>query len=385
MAQKQMSLDGTFSVRDLMPSWPDVEDVDERIAAVPVSQLTFPDTDHPRLDEPSMVELTSGRFLFAYANHSGRGDNDRSDVVAVELDRDARVIGEPRVIATAPPNGLNAMSPALRRLPDGRLGMLFSYRESVRVASRRFCWSDDEGRSWSEPVVVADGEYKTGCHDRFTIHSSGRLLAPCHCTDNWDGHHLHVRVSRSDDGGASWKLGESIELPGVRWTDGRAFTEDGCIEPGIAERGDGALVMTIRTAMGTQFKSVSHDAGETWTRPVSMEVSSSVAPCHISRIPQSDDLLIVWSPHFDPEENLFGRRTDVMTAVSTDGGRTFPYANRRVLIHDPVGTVSYPTVNYVGHEVWITLRMTDDGFMTQEGALTGVGLLRAPLRRLYGD
>lgn len=92
--------------------------------------------------------------------------------------------------APSPDGGFNAMSPALQRLPDGRIGMLFSYRQSQKIASCRFTSSADEGETWSPPVIVADGQYKTGCHDRFTVHSSGRLLAPCHCTEDWDLHHL---------------------------------------------------------------------------------------------------------------------------------------------------------------------------------------------------
>ena len=148
-----------------------------------------------RKSEASLVELKDGSVFLAYASHAGRSDNDRAPLVALKLDREGRPITQERVIVPPPEGGFNAMSPALQRLPDGRLGMLFSYRQSQKIASRRFTTSSDEGETWSPHVTVADGQYKTGCHDRFTVHSSGRLLAPCHCTDDWDKHYLFTFVS----------------------------------------------------------------------------------------------------------------------------------------------------------------------------------------------
>jgi hypothetical protein len=293
------------------------------------------------------------------------------------------------------------MSPALQRLPDGRIGMLFSYRQSQKIASRRFTASADEGETWSPHVIVADGQYKTGCHDRFTVHSSGRLLAPCHCTEDWDLHHLHVRVSRSDDLGRTWQLGDPITLPYVRWLEsegplyrraeppptstpvapgGRRFvpdTESGCIEPGIAERTDGSLLMTIRTAMGTQFRSESFDRGVTWSTPRSMEVVSPVAPAHLSRLSGSDDLLLLWTSDYDARARLSGERHTITACVSTDGGTSWPHTRRKVLAHDPDHSVDYPSVLYKGGEAWITLRTsTGKGVL---GGLTSTQLMRVPV------
>ena len=251
---------------------------------------------------------------------------------------------------------------------------------------------------------LPDGQYKTGCHDRFTVHSSGRLLAACHCTEDWDLHHLHVRVARSDDLGATWQLGEPITLPYVRWLEsenpqGASFkregpaptttptapgqqafiqdTESGCIEPGMAERADGSLIMTIRTAMGTQFKSESFDRGTTWSTPRSMEVISPVAPAHISRIPGSDDLLLLWTSDYDAKTRLSGNRNTIMACVSSDGGASWPHSRRKLLAHDPGRSVDYPSVLYRDGEAWITLRVS-----TGKGVLQGqtsTCLMRVPL------
>ena len=391
--------------------------------------ITVAPTDEKRIrcSEASMVSLRDGTVFLAYASHAGRSDNDQAPLVARRLSPTGQILEEERVIVPPPVGGFNAMSPALQRLPDGRLGMLFSYRQSQKIASRRFTTSADEGATWSPHVTVADGQYKTGCHDRFTVHSSGRLLAPCHCTENWDLHHLHVRVGRSDDLGATWQLGAPITLPYVRWLEnenprGTPFrkespaptsklraeearvaalpvnpdapkdharpaapgqhvfiqdTESGCIEPGMAERADGSLIMTIRTAMGTQFKSESFDRGVTWSTPRSMEVVSPVAPAHISRIPGTNDLLLLWTSDYDAKVRLSGDRNTISACVSSDGGASWPHARRKVLAHDPGRSIDYPSVLYRGNEVWITLRVS-----TGKGVLQGrttTELMRVPL------
>jgi sialidase-1 len=373
---------------------------DQAFYAFPLRNVAPADENTMRKSEASLVELRDGNVLLAYASHAGRSDNAQAPLVARRLSSTGEPLTEPRVVVPPPPGGFNAMSPALQRLPDGRIGMLFSYRQSQKIASRRFTFSSDEGDTWSPHVIVADGQYKTGCHDRFTVLPSGRLLAPCHCTEDWDLHHLHVRVSRSDDLGRSWQLGDPITLPYVRWleSEGPAVarreptasappapeaqrfiynTESGCIEPGIAERADGSLLMTIRTAMGTQFKSESFDRGDTWSTPTSMEVISPVAPAHLSRLPGSDDLLLLWTSSFDVRAPLFGRRNTVMACVSSDGGATWPHVRRKLLAHDPAHSVDYPSLLYKGGEAWITLRTSTQAGVL--GGLTSTQLMRVPL------
>lgn len=352
--------------------------MEDTIYAFAFSAVVKATDQFPRRGEASMVELRDGKILLAYANHQGPGDNDRAHIAGTCLLPDGQPVGEEWTIVAAPEGGLNAMSPALRRLPDGRLGMLFSYRISVKEASRRFIFSTDEGRTWSEPVVVGQGGYVTGCHDRFTILSTGRFLAPLHCTDDWNKHYLHVRVSHSDDAGQTWVMSDKIELPPLgrppEWKGG--WNECGCVEPCVAERADGSLLMCMRTAMGTQFCSESFDGGETWTSPRSMEVISPQAPANLTRIPGSADLLLVWTPNYDVRANGGGERHTIMACVSSDGGRSWPHVRRKVLVHDPIRRVDYPSVLYREGEVWITLRCREAGKVS-------TGLMRVPLKWLY--
>jgi sialidase-1 len=292
-------------------------------------------------------------------------------------------VGEEWVLVHAPGGGLNAMSPALRHLPDGRLGIVYSFRMSTKIAERHFRYSKDEGRTWSNPTIVATGNYKTGRHDSFTVLSTGRLLAPCHCSENWNDHHLDIRVSRSDDGGASWTLSDPIELPRVRWPDGssKGWIESGCIEPFAEERPDGSILMTIRTAMGTQFFSESVDRGESWSLPKSMEVISSVAPAHLTRIPGSDDMLLVWTSEFNVTESGMGLRHTISACVSKDGGRSWPHDRRRIVVHDTAQSNDYPFVMYKGDEAWIIMRYSEGSGILSKAVLSI--LMRVPITWFY--
>lgn len=326
------------------------------------------------------------------ANYSGRGrsgltpiegDNDKASIYASRISPDGKIVGEERILAPVPEGALNVMSPALRWLPDNRLGMLYSCRKSKKEACRLFVASEDEGLTWSKPVVVAEGNYVTGCHDRFTVLSGGRLIAPLHCTDDWDWHYLHVKVAWSDDCGKTWTTSNKVELPFVGskygWKGG--FIESGCVEPSVAERDDGSLLMSLRTAMGTLFYSESFDKGESWTLPKSMEVVSPQAPAHLSRIPGTSDLLLIWTPNYNVQENLGGKRNTIMACISTDGGRTCPHGRRKVLVDDSGHAVDYPAVLYKNDEVWIALRYSSTANIIE--GLTSTGIMRVPIGWLY--
>ncbi len=345
-----------------------------------------------RRGEASMVLLSGGRVLIAYANHTQHrdsgvspieGDNDRADICATVLDAAGRPRGPERLLVKRPEGALNVMSPALRRLPDGRLGMLYSRRASTTAADRMFCASSDQGLTWSSPVAVAGGGYTTGCHDRMTVLSTGRIIAPLHRTKDWDRHYMYAQTAQSDDGGGRWTLSNRAALPyvGAKYGWKGGFIESGCVEPSVAERADGSLLMSLRTAMGTVFCAESFDRGTTWERLRSMEVISPQAPAHLSRIPGTDDLLLLWNADYDPGANLGGARSTIMACVSTDNGKSWPHAARKTLVHDPDHSVDYPAVLFRQDEVWITFRRSSTTRIS--GGETSSGLMRVPLRWLY--
>lgn len=358
--------------------------------AFPYDIILPTDASVPRRGEVSMERLPNGEVLIAYANHrthvgkDGKpleSDNARADICIRRLSAEGKPIGEEWTCVIAPEDVMNVMSPALRRLPDGRLIMVYSWRRTTKEACRHAIFSSDEGRTWSEPVIVGSGQYVTGCHDRLTMLDSGRLLAPLHCSDDWDRHYLHVRVARSDDMGQTWTMSAPVELPPVGGPDWYCFIESGCVEPSVAQRADGSLLLSLRTAMGTVFGAESFDMGETWSQPRSLEVASPQAPSHLTRIPGTDDLLLVWTADYDATKSLGGKRKTLMACVSRDGGRSWPHAMRKVIaVADDTCQFDYPAVLYYDDTVWLSFRQHLD---RPDGHHIRSGLMQIPLRWLY--
>ena len=329
----------------------------------PQRQIILPSTpEYPRHSEATAVQLNNGDILLAWSKFQverrpdGRllsGDNARAHIAGL-ISRDGGYTWEDEHVLVENTAGLNVMAPAIRRLKDGGLGMIYSHRDSTTEAHRLFMRSDDEGQTWSTPVKMTHDAYKTGCHDRLTVLDSGRLAAPLHCTDDWHDHHLHVRVALSDDHGESWRLTDPIEQPRVSDSG-----ESGGIEPGIVQRADGSLLMVIRTAMGTIFRVESHDGGDTWEELRSMEVVAPVAPSLIDRIPNSNDLLLIWNWRWNWRENLAGTRRPLAIGLSTDGGDSWPWSRRKILEDDPAYTYAYPSCLMLEDRALVTYFVTD--------------------------
>jgi hypothetical protein len=312
-------------------------------------------TELPRHSEASAVQLADGSLLLLWCEFAGPSDNHGSRIAGLTSTDGGQTWGDRRIVVenTA---GLNVMSPAVRRLASGDLGIVYSHRDSTKRASRCFVRSGDEGQTWSAPLRLPQVEpYQTGCHDRLTVLEGGRLVAPLHCTEDWDAHHLVVRTAWSDDEGTSWRLSAPLALPRVSDSG-----ESGCIEPDVAQRADGSLLLAMRTAMGTVFRAESHDGGETWTGLRSMEVVAPVAPSLLRRIPGTDDLLLIWNWHYDWHERLGGTRRPLACAVSQDGGDTWPWARRKILEDDPALTYAYPSCLFLEDVALVTYHVTPE-------------------------
>jgi hypothetical protein len=325
-------------------------------AARPRPRLLLPATaERPRNSEASVLELRDGALLMTWSAFRGPGDNDASTVDAMLSHDGGETWGERRTLVENDA-GINVMSPALRHLADGSIGLAYSHRDARDDASKRFVRSADGGRTWSEPVTLPQAEpYQTSCHDRMVVLPGGRIVIPLHCSRGFDTHFLVVRTAWSDDGGRTWRLSEPVSLPGAA-RPGEA-PRGGCGEPDIVERADGTLLMVLRTMLGTIFRAESHDGGETWTGLRSMEVVAPFAPSRVARIPGAADLLLLWNWSYDPATGN-GTRRPLACAVSTDGGDTWPWARRKALEDDPAATYHYPSCVFVGDRTFVTYQST---------------------------
>jgi sialidase-1 len=132
------------------------------------------------------------------------------------------------------------------------------------------CYSDDDGKTWSEPVDMSEtcrdttwGWYATGPGVGIQIKNGkykGRLVIPANHSYNDPngsirngpyGYGAHVIFS--DDRGKTWSISGSIN--------------PGCNESQVVELTDGRLLMNMRSYNNKYSRavSISDDGGETWS------------------------------------------------------------------------------------------------------------------------
>ena len=91
----------------------------------------------------------------------------------------------------------------------------------------------------------------------------------------------------------------------------------------MVQRSDGSLLQYIRNWHGQSFVSESFDRGTSWSAPKPSGVISALAPTYLTRIPGTEDLLMIWNPTWNPGERISGHRTPLACAISRDGGKTW--------------------------------------------------------------
>jgi len=280
--------------------------------------------DNPRNSEGSMIELKSGKIMFIYSHfYGGKGDN------------------APAFLAA--------------RYSDDK-GETWTKEDEVIVENegKEIRKSKDEGKAWSEKVLVTNREFDEGNYfvvnnDRIVQLSSGRILVPAShhpCpTNKWEDFRPgRVIVFYSDDNGKTWKSSETMLLSPEK--------EDkaGLQEPGVVELKDGRILMWMRTNLGSQFFSYSEDGGETWSEVKPSNLVSPCSPASIKRIQETGDLFVVYNDRsgrfpISPHQN----RTPLVCAISKDEGKSwekhFPIEN------DPEGRFCYTSILFIDGKI----------------------------------
>jgi len=208
------------------------------------------------------------------------------------------IVGSPRVAA--------AYYPRLLRLADGALLCAFDGpldgRNAVRVAR-----SARGSATWSDPVTVSD-EAGNAANGQLALARSGELLCAYRLVD---GANRSIRVSRSPDGGRSWRpLSIVDEVPEGVW------------EPHLFELPSARLAVfyaTERRRPQAIALRRSEDAGRSW---LDEEIVAS-HPASRDGMPVPVRLLTGEILVFFEAQDYLDRPFVVRCTRSTDGGRSW--------------------------------------------------------------
>jgi hypothetical protein len=308
---------------------------------------------NPRNTEGDFITLKDGRILFIYSHFiKGANDSPHSDFGNAYLagryssdqgktwsQEDIKIVGQE--------GKMNVMSVSLLRLQNGRIALFYLKKNSLSDCIPYMRLSDDEAETWSEPVrCISDNKgYFVVNNNRVIQLKSGRLMMPSslHKTENSEySNSGRIWCYYSDNNGTSWKRsGEVLKADSV-------ITQ----EPAVIELKNGDIMMLIRANHGIQYKSISIDKGQTWSKAEPSTIKSPLSPASVARIPSTGDLLLVWNNNGEKGPGYFkGKRNPFTVAVSKDEGKT--WQNIKNIEDDPDRAFCYGAIHFTSDHVLI--------------------------------
>lgn len=264
-------------------------------------------------------------------------------------------------------NPVGGGSAGLVRLGSGGIGLVYGQTEDVMFGhSIWFSRSEDEGQTWSRPIRISE-PYNDAYYHNYKaaiVTSTGRIVVPTYNAlsgpdpvygavfdgpsdqypakgrallgDGWSvvGAHDYENLLcyswayYSDDEGETWHRNRGHRGGGtggelmvnIDYTGGGHHS---CEEPGAAEVSPGHLLMLLRTPLGRFYQSWSNDDGTSWCHPEPTALASARAPASLTRIPGTDDLLVIWNQASADEIQMGRQRIRLSSAISRDGGITW--------------------------------------------------------------
>jgi hypothetical protein len=307
-----------------------------------------PAPDNPRNSEGAFLRGKQGEILFAYSRYHGDSNHDHAACdIALTVSRDeGRSWSEPRIIAPASAFGTkNVMSVSAVEQSDGRLAFYFLIKENdFTTTLGRAISADGETFTVERCAARFPAAYYVVNNDRIIRLSDGRLAAPASyisAEDNRAGnyHDMIATALVSEDDGESFCKADFDFT-----TTDPVNARYGHQEPGMLEREDGSIYLWTRTGYGCQYESVSQKGLDGFFPPRPSEFTSPPSPLQIKAV--GDTAYAVYNPipRYNGRDMLPGTwgRTPIVLRKSTDGGRTFGKLN--IIEDDPSRGYCYPAI-----------------------------------------
>ncbi|MCD6232585.1 exo-alpha-sialidase [Candidatus Aerophobetes bacterium] len=313
-------------------------------------RLLPPAKNNPRNSEGSILKLKDGSLLLAYTHFYGGARDNSPAYIAARFSQDGGETWSKKDTLLIKNEGKeNVMSVSLLRLASGEISLGYMVKNSWKDCRFYLRKSNNEGESWGERIcAISEKGYFVVNNDRLVQLSSGRIIVPAAyhtCEDGtfntWSPRGVAM-CFYSDDNGKTWERSKTIlEAPGK--------SKSGLQEPGVIELKNGSLMMWARTDLGSQYISYSKDEGNTWSKAFPSEIISPCSPASIKRIPQTDDLLLIYNDHSGRFPYRSGKRTPLVAAISKDEGNT--WQNHKLLENEPDGWYCYTAITFLKEKV----------------------------------
>lgn len=320
---------------------------------------------NPRQSEGDVVVLGDGSLLAAWTDFYGGGRDDSPARITAARSHDGGRTWDSRFTLQENTGEENVMSVSFLRSKTGDLLLFYLEKNSpsdLDVVVRR---SSDDGESWGEPVqVTTEAGYHVMNNDRVIQLHSGRILCPISFTERvWtDSTTFRTMVSYSDDDGRTWTRSDDLVSTPKR----------GAMEPGLLELADGRILQTIRTQLGWIWHSLSSDGGATWTAAKPWTVQAPEAPSTLARIPDSNELLLIYNPEVKMGEDHLGPRTPLAAMISDDEGMTWSEA--KIIEGSRDSAYAYTSVTFQGNRALLTYYV-----LPREGSMISLKFRTIPI------
>ncbi len=316
--------------------------------------LTIPPTaESPRNSEGSMVELKDGTILLMYSHFTGALRDASSATIVSRLSKDGGRTWDATPVEVIGKEGTqNVMSVSLLRLKSGKIALFYLIKNSSTDCRPYVRVSPDEGKTWGERTLcIEEVGYYVVNNDRAIQLSTGRILFPSSRHEFQKNAEGKIRLGAgivsafySDDEGKTWQRSKTqVAAPDTSKT--------GFQEPGVVELKDGKIMLWLRNDMGSQYRALSADKGESWSPAEPSELASPVSPASIKRIPKTGDLMAIWNDHRTIDPALAAKRTPLSVAISKDEGKT--WKKSKSIETDPNGVFCYTAILFPDDRVLI--------------------------------
>ena len=263
----------------------------------------------------------------------GRPEGDHRYLVMKTSTDNGRTWGEFRTLRDVNGDDIRGEHHSIFRMKSGKLGMVYGDNKLFTDGhpgrdegeGMMFRESEDEGETWSAPVLMTHG-HALCTNGHAMVMSSGRIVAPAF---RWISHDATAESEEfyspslsyafalvSDDEGRTWQR----SLSELFVSHYRAAYD--LEEPTVVELEDGRLLMHLRSQLGRMYRSTSEDGGITWSRPEGLAIAAAYTPTYLTRMP-GGEILMMWNQSSRQEILTGCHRQRLSCAISRDEGETW--------------------------------------------------------------